>query len=312
MKITKPFIGILAFILVLFTMPLGHTLMILIEDTYQYLGATVLGLVGVAMLLVSTKYQGNETVQTYLGLFAGLFIWTGFIEFSFVYAAEVLGVAPHIENGEVVTKPEYLIMPSSIGLLIAGTLYFFLDSQTRCNFFMTLKKWTGLNLPIGKLDRKKNYANNTAIETVFVIWLFYIVLLVVYDERIAGDQHWATYVVMFGSLIWSIYLMSKLIKFPRMAPAIRYAIPTVVVFWNVVEILGRWNFFKEVWVEPGEYLLEVILITVGFAIAMALAFYLPQPSKYQEEASWKLETNERVRLSKQFKANQSHTFLKIC
>lgn len=278
-KIRKPFIGILAFVLVLFTMPLGHTVMILIEETYKYYGATALGVLGIILLMISTKYEGNENIQTYLGLFAGLFIWTGFIEFSFVYAAEVLGVAPLMENGEVVTKPEYLIMPSSIGLLIAGTLYFFLDSQTRCNFFMTLKKWTGLNLPLGKVDKKKNYANTTAIETVFVIWLFYIVLLLVYDNNIAGDKHWATYTVMFGSLIWSVYLISKLIKFNRMAPAIRYAIPTVVVFWNVVEILGRWNFFKEVWVMPGEYLVEVLLITVGFAIAMLLAIYLPQPSK---------------------------------
>ncbi len=278
-KIKKPFIGILAFVLVLFTMPLGHTVMILIEETYKYYGAMALGVLGIILLMISTKYEGNENAQTYLGLFAGLFIWTGFIEFSFVYAAEVLGVAPLMENGEIVTKPEYLIMPSSIGLLIAGTLYFFLDSQTRCNFFMTLKKWTGLNLPLGKVDKKKNYANTTAIETVFVIWLFYIVLLLVYDNNIAGDKHWITYTVMFGSLIWSVYLISKLVKFNRMAPAIRYAIPTVVVFWNVVEILGRWNFFKEVWVMPGEYLIEVLLITIGFAIAMLLAIYLPQPSK---------------------------------
>ena len=278
-KIKKPFIGILAFVLVLFTMPLGHTVMILIEETYKYYGATALGVLGIILLMISTKYEGNENAQTYLGLFAGLFIWTGFIEFSFVYAAEVLGVAPLMENGEIVTKPEYLIMPSSIGLLIAGTLYFFLDSQTRCNFFMTLKKWTGLNLPLGKMDKKKNYANTTAIETVFVIWLFYIVLLLVYDNNIAGDKHWITYTVMFGSLIWSVYLISKLVKFNRMAPAIRYAIPTVVVFWNVVEILGRWNFFKEVWGMPGEYLIEVLLITIGFAIAMLLAIYLPQPSK---------------------------------
>ena len=280
--VKKPFIGILAFVLVLFTMPLGHTVMILIEESYKYYGATALGLAGVILLMISTKYEGNENTQTYLGLFAGLFIWTGFIEFSFVYAAEVLGVAPLMENGEVVTKPEYLIMPSSIGLLIAGTLYFFLDSQTRCNLFITIKKWTGLNLPMGKVDKKKNYANTTAIETVFVIWLFYIVLLLVYDNNIAGDKHWATYSVMFGSLIWSVYLISRLIKFSRMAPAIRYAIPTVVVFWNVVEILGRWDFFKEVWVMPGEYLLEVILITVGFAIAMLLAIYMPQPSRVRK------------------------------
>ncbi len=51
----KPFIGISAFIIVLFTMPLGHAVMILIEKvfghSYQFPGATVLGIVGAILQL---------------------------------------------------------------------------------------------------------------------------------------------------------------------------------------------------------------------------------------------------------------------
>ena len=278
----KPFIGLLAFVLVLFTMPLGHTLMILIEESYKYVGATMLGLLGVVLLLFSLKYK-KESTQTFLGLFAGLFIWTGFIEFSFVYYAQSLEISPLMENGEVATKPEYLIMPSSIGLLIAATLYFFMDSKTRCNLFTSIRKWTGLNIPVSPVDKNKNFASITAIETVFVIWTFYILLLVVYDEKIFGSYHPATYVVMVGSLVWSGYLFLRLLKFAKLAPAIRYAIPTVVVFWNVIEILGRWNFFTEIWIEPAQYTLELSLIFSAFIGITVLAVLVVPKEQTQKK-----------------------------
>ncbi len=53
--------------------------------------------------------------KTLWGLFGGLLFWTGWIEFIYVYYAHRFGVQPLIIDGEVVTKPEYLIMPSSFG-----------------------------------------------------------------------------------------------------------------------------------------------------------------------------------------------------
>ena len=54
--------------------------------------------------------------------------------------------------------------------------------------------------------------------------------------------------------------------------AIRYAIPTVVIFWNFVEILGRWNFFKEFWIHPFEYTFELLLILI-ILIGLTVLFY---------------------------------------
>ena len=75
----KIFTGILAFIIVFFTMPLGHALMILIQvllgEAYQYVGALFVGLLGIAALLLSLKKE-SETTRTFLGLFAGIFLWT--------------------------------------------------------------------------------------------------------------------------------------------------------------------------------------------------------------------------------------------
>ena len=227
----KPFIGILAFIIVLFTMPVGHAFMILMQiilgETYQYVGAMLVGLLGFAALLISLKKE-DETTRTFLGLFAGIFMWTGFVEFAFVYFANHLAIAPLMEKGEVVTKPEYLMIPSSIGLHFSVVGYFFLNGQTRCNFFRWLRRLFKMKIPSVADAKTKNYAIITSMETIFILWTFYILLMIAYDKSIFGDRHPFTYVVFIGSLIWSLYLFIRLIKYAKIAPAIRYAIPTPI------------------------------------------------------------------------------------
>lgn len=269
----KPFIGILAFAVVLFTMPLGHAVMVLIEKLlgheYQFYGAVLLGIVGTILVWIGARSK-EETKGTWYGLFGGLALWTGWVEFSFIWTANMLGVQPLLENGEIVTKPEYLIMPSSIGLLLASMVYFLFNSKTKCGFFSWIQRNLRLNIATDSSIPRRNFSIITAMETIYILWFFYIVLLLVYDENIFGDRHPATYAVFTGSLGWAIYLISRLVKFGKIAPAIRYAIPTVIIFWNAVEILGRWDFFNEIWVEPMNYALEMTLILVAF-IAVFLA-----------------------------------------
>ena len=123
----KKIIGIGAFIVVLLTVPIGHAMMVLLEkifgEEHQFLAAFVLSLLGIVLLILGVRNK-YETKATIYGLFASLFVWTGWIEFSFVYIAQRFKVDPLVENGEIVTKPEYLIMPSSIGLL--GVILFYL------------------------------------------------------------------------------------------------------------------------------------------------------------------------------------------
>ena len=267
----KPIIGILAFLVVLFVMPLGHALMILMEKVfgaqYQFAAAAFLGIIGGILVLIGTKDK-TETTATWLGFFGGVLLWTGWVEFSFIWIAQHLNISPLMANGEIVTKPEYLIMPSSIGILLSTMFYFLLNNQTRCNFFIWLNRNLKLKLQIAPADKKRNFATITAMETIYVTWFFYIILLLVYDDSLFGDKHPVTYFVFAGSLAWSLFLINRLLKINKMAYAIRYAIPTVILFWNCIEILGRWNFFKEIWIEPHEYYLEMGLILFGFFSAM--------------------------------------------
>ena len=147
---------------------------------------------------------------------------------------------------------------------------FFLFTYTKCQFFKWFQELFRIKDYVApKKSIEKPIVVTTFIETIMILWTFYIVLLLVYDKDIAGDKHPVTYFVAFGSLFWSLYLFLKLIKIKKFDYAIRYAIPTVIIFWNVIEIFGRWNLFKEIWVYPIEYWIEISLITllfIGFVI----------------------------------------------
>lgn len=110
--------GLIAFLIVLLLMPLGHALMVLNEhmlDEQKLIGAFFIGVLGLALLVWGIFSDKKRTLATILGLLGGVLLWTGWIEFSFVWIAEKLNI-PHLEeNGEVVTNAEYLVMMSSLG-----------------------------------------------------------------------------------------------------------------------------------------------------------------------------------------------------
>jgi len=257
--------GLFSFTIVLLFMPLGHALMVLNEiilHDQKLIGAFAIGLLGVLLLSLGIKKNNRNNLSTLFGFLAGIFVWTGWIEFSFVWIADKLQIPGLSENGTVVTKPEYLIMPSSIGFL--GSFFLlYLFSQNRCqffNWFQRVFKIKGL-VKLGSTNEKP-LAIITFIETIMVLWTFYIVLLLVYDPDIAGDNHPLTYIVAFGSLLWAIYLFVNLIRIKTFDYAIRYAIPTVIIFWNFVEVMGRWNLFQEIWIHPFQHWIELAVTSL--------------------------------------------------
>lgn len=277
MKLTSPWTGILSFLIVLFTMPLGHAAMILMEKllghNYLYPAAFGLGVLGVVMLLVGIISK-KETSATFWGLFGGLFVWTGWIEFGYVYFANRFGVQPLIENGEVVTKPEYLIMPSSYGFWAIVMLFYIFSTRSGCNFFNWIQRKIHYGQPVETLQPiVRNVAMTTFMELNVLLWTCYMVLLFAYDTEFLGDRHPVMMLIAFGSLAWSIYLFIRLLKIKKLAYAIRYAIPTVIIFWTFVEILGRWDMLTEIWVEPSHYWLEMTMMAVAFLVLLGVLLF---------------------------------------
>lgn len=283
----KPFPGIIAFLIVLFAMPLGHAAMIIIEkginQKYIYWAAIIIGIIGLITLIIGIL-ASKELTATLSGLIAGLFIWTGWIEFAYVYFANRFNVEPLIQNNTIITKPEYLIMPSSIGFWATFMLYYFFGTKTGCKFFSWFQKKLNIQKKIQlKPAKNKNTALTTFIEIILILWTFYLILLFAYDNNFAGDKHFITYFIAFASLFWSIILLYKLLKINKLPYAIRYAIPTVIIFWNFIEILGRWNFFTEIWIQPSKYQTEMIGILTTFTILISITLFKKKSLKNKKQ-----------------------------
>ena len=265
--------AIASFLVVLFTMPLGHAMMMIMEKTMTpvalHYSAFLMGLVGLFIVITGVFVKG-ATKQTIFGLIGGLLFWTGWVEFLFQYYATRWGTQPEIVNGEVVTKPEYLILPASFGMwMMMMTLYIF-STKNGCNFI----NWWQRRL----LGSRKNeiaarpMTHHTSIVTFMelnmILWASYLLLMFCYDSNFLGDRHSDTIIVAAGCMLCSIFIFMKQLRLSSWGANIRMAIATVVVFWVPVEVLGRLDFFHEFWVEPQEYATQMTCILVAFLILL--------------------------------------------
>ncbi|MBK6598510.1 MAG: hypothetical protein IPG25_11755 [Proteobacteria bacterium] len=281
-----PWVGLLAFIIVFVVQALGHTVMIVMEDVwpgadYVYQSAFAMGLFGAVLLFLGMRHT-NEVSATWYGFWAGTFLWTGWVEFSFVWSANYLAVPDLMDKavaGAIATKAEYLVMMSSLGIMGATLAYFLLNKETKCNFFLWFQRNAGLKTGKPTSGHQRNFAAITALETIYVIWFFYLLLLFMYDENILGERHPVTYGIFFLNVIWTVYLFQRLMRFWKVTTAIRYGIPTAIIAWNTVEIAGRWHLFTEFWEHPQDFALEMSLFTLGVIIAGILAVRTPAHKK---------------------------------
>ena len=285
-----PFVGLLAFLVVFLVQGLGHTQMILMEavfgDGFVYQSAFLTGLVGAIALVIGLR-SSSEVAATWWGFLAGSELWTGWVEFTFVWSANVLGVPDLMDShapGQIATKAEYLVMMSSAGVLLATMLPLLLNRETKCNMFHWLQR--RLHLGTGKPSRgyERNFAYITCLETVYVTWFCYLALLFIYDESILGDRHPVTYGILFFGTIWSLYLIQRLVQMWKVTTAVRYAIPTAIISFSCYEIVGRWNLFADIWVEPGKYWLELTMFFAALLITAVIAVLTPAHYKSQLQA----------------------------
>ena len=113
----------------------------------------------------------------------------------------------------------------------------------------------------------------TFMELNLILWTNYMVLLFCYDDNFIGDRHPITALVAFGCLVGSLFMFRRLINISQWGYALRFSIATVVVFWTFVEVMGRWNAFHEIWVEPMTYQSEMITIFLAFIVLVTFLWY---------------------------------------
>ena len=279
--------AIASFLVVLFTMPLGHALMMIMEKTITpvalHYSAFLMGLVGLIIVITGVFVKG-DTKQTVFGLIGGLLFWTGWVEFLFQYDATRWGTQPEIVNGEVVTKPEYLILPASFGMwMMMMTLYIF-STKNGCNFI----NWWQRRLlgsrknEIAARPMTRHTSLVTFMELNMILWASYLLLMFCYDSNFLGDRHPVTSIVAAGCLLGSIFIFKKQLRLSSWGANIRMAIATVVVFWVPVEVLGRLDFFRAFWPEPQEYATQMICILVVFLMLLVYIVVAARKQKNKE------------------------------
>ena len=245
---------LISFLVVLCSMPLGHAMMILMEHFIPgpalHGCAFAMGAVGLGIVITGVFVKG-DTKQTLLGLIGGLLFWTGWVEFLLQYYAARYGVQPEIVNGEVVTKPEYLIMPATFGFwMLIMTVYIF-SVKTGCYFITWIQKRI--------FGRRKDeivtrpLTRHTSITTFMEL----------------NMMMWACYLRLIGA----VFMFIKQLRIASWGANIRMAIATVIVFWTPVEIMGRINLFNEIWVAPLEHITEMVIILAAFLILAACLIY---------------------------------------
>ncbi len=265
--------AVVSFLLVLCTMPLGHTTMILMEkllhESWLPTVAFFMGFLGFVLVIVGV-FAHKETKQTLYGLFGGLLFWTGWVEFLFQYYAHRWGTQAEIVNGEVVTKPEYLLLPATFGLWMMFVLLYTFSARSGCNFFNYLQKFFfGAKRPqIVARPMTRHTSIITFMQLNMMLWSSYLLLMFCYDPRFIGDASPITFGVGLFCFIASLFIFKKQLYISSWGANIRMAIATVIVFWVPVEILGRNNFLKEFWVQPLEHVTEMSLIALAFVLLL--------------------------------------------
>ena len=269
---------LLSFLIVLFAMPLGHAMMILMEhfipESALHGCAFAMGAVGLAIVIAGVFVKG-DTRQTLFGLFGGLLFWTGWVEFLLQYYAARYGVQPEIVNGEVVTKPEYLIMPATFGFWVLIMTVYIFSVKTGCHFITWIQKriFGKRKDEIVTRPLTRHTSITTFMELNMMMWACYLLLMFCYDPRFLGDHHPVTLIIGAGCLVGAVFMFIKELKIASWGANLRMAIATVIVFWTPVEIMGRINLFNEIWVAPMEHVTEMSIILAAFLVIAGLLIY---------------------------------------
>lgn len=268
-----------SFMLVLFTMPLGHAAMILMEHFMApgplHICAFLLGLAGFIITIAGVFVKG-DLKQTLFGLFGALLFWTGWVEFLFQYYVDRFGMQPYTDpvTGNV-TQPEYLMLPASFGFLMMFLLLYVFSARSGCNFF----NWIQKKLLRGSRDiivvrpMTRHTSIVTFMELNLMMWFSYVLLMFCYDTNFLGDTHPVTLIIAFGCLVGSMFIFLRQLRISSWGANIRMSIATVLTFWTFVEVMGHIGILKEIWIEPLQHLPVMITLAVIFLILGGYTVY---------------------------------------
>jgi len=244
---------------------IGHIVMVLIEKhdpAIKYDFAWCCAVAGFAVIYL-TRFLRSDGWQSFFGTLGGLGLWFAF-EYSLMYGASRMGVT-YTFNG---SYPEYRMMKWTFMAVIMVFTYLLYQEGVRCNLILFLRRKLRLMRGATVTGKVSNYGPRTAFEYITVTWTFYVLLIIAYDEQLFGMYSVFTYTLFFVFFSVFFYLCYKLLGYGSFGANLRYALPTVTILWNDVEILAKWGMLKEPWVHVNWPIMSIIV--AGFVISTYL------------------------------------------
>ena len=244
--------GAIAFVAVLFIMPLGHAVTVLAlklphEFHMPIVGASLIAAVAIIYL---TKKIKAPAWETFIGMLAGVLLWASLVEMGVHEGAHALEIT------------ERKAMEFTLAILIPLFIYFVFNENLKCNLFISLRK--GLRITKGQLPEISidHWGPRVAIKMFLMIWVGHMILFFGYDEDVFGPQSLYCKAVFVLCLLGGSYLFYRLTKAKEMDYAFRYAMPTVIVLWSCVELLVKWKITSEPWITLNPLFMGIV--TVAF------------------------------------------------
>jgi cbb3-type cytochrome oxidase subunit 3 len=242
--------GVIAFITVLFVIPLAHavTMVALKMPQNTHMAMVAIVLIIATILIYMTKYIKSPAWETFTGMIAGVLLWAGLIEIATKLGAHEIDIT------------ERKALEFSLAILIPLFLYLVFNENIKCNLFISLRK--GLRITREKLPDISidHWGPRVAVKMFLLIWVGHLILFFGFDDDFFGPQGKYCKTVFIICLLGGSYLFYNLTKIKEMASAFRYAIPTVIVLWTCVELLVKWKIFSEPWLTLNPVFLTVLTI----------------------------------------------------
>lgn len=272
--------AIVSIAVTLIAMPLTHILARALKEgtvgVEQFYAGMGMGMFGLAMVIAGVFIKGDVR-QTLLGLFGGMFYWMGAVDFLFMYYANRFGTHAQLDpvTGEVVSRPEYLILPSTFGFWAMTMMLYLFCTANGCNF---LNWWQ--RLFFGKHKKEiaaRPMTRHTSIvafmEVITMLWTCYLLLMFCYDDHFIGDHHPVTLLVGMAGFIGSLFMFAKLLHYNSWGISLRFGFATVIIFWIGVEVFDRIHVLEGIWANPQAHILQIVLILASLVAASAYAIY---------------------------------------
>jgi hypothetical protein len=279
----KPFPGLVAFTIAFLSQWLGHASWAFIRGVFgEYQEVASLGVGAIGAGLIWAGLKRSEVPSTWMGFLGGLLVWVGWFEFTFEFYAEMFKIPEYTSpTGLPIFAGATVLMATMPIMLALFVVYGLFNRQTKCSLIRWFHRNLGFNPGMPTPDNGRSFARITAIETLFVTWACYEFWLYV------GYMFNNTIIMVayVGWAAWTVYILLKLLKTPRVGYAVRYGIPVGIVGWGVAEMPAHFGLYSEIWLKPFDYTVINSIMLLIFIAGLIYVAWQPRLASRPEDTT---------------------------